>query len=187
MLPPTLLCTLESGSVRRRTQLLNKAVQASKQPHPASALPPLLPSCLALDRSLNRTHIHRLSHEVQQLQATLRVLRAPTSASERRESGFGLVQPGKDEFRVSNGIEILAEVSAALFTFATISLVPLTLILTEKSLHPLFRRTTAKNNSQKLDRHRRGGHVRFRRLSLLQPEKAETGIAWLARTPSHLK
>lgn len=67
-------------------------------------------------------HIHRLSHEAQQLQTALRVRRALTVDSEQLEPGSGQVQPGKDEFHVNNATEFLVEVSVAFFTPVTNSL-----------------------------------------------------------------
>eukprot|EP00903_Cladosiphon_okamuranus_P014747 g13665.t1 len=57
-----------------------------------------------------RVHIHRLSHEVQQLQTALGVLRAPAHKPEQLESGLAQVHEGKDEFQVNKGGEFLAEV-----------------------------------------------------------------------------
>lgn len=140
-----------SEPVRRRTQLRTYS-DIHPPPYAVPVLSPLSPPRLTLDVFLNRIHIHRLSHEVHQLQTTLRVLRTPARVSEQRESGLTQIHPGKNKFHVANnGIENLAEVSVAflhMYVHVTIS---------KKFLHnrrPLFfrRRTTkrAVNNSNAL-------------------------------------
>lgn len=70
-----------------------------------------LAPCLAVD-DMVRLHIRRLSIEVEQLQTTLKILRAPALVSEQRESDFEQCCPGEDEFRgVDHGAGTLADVS----------------------------------------------------------------------------
>lgn len=67
----------------------------------------------SLGRWLDRTNIHRLSHEVQHLQATLSSFRAPGLASdqEQRDSGFERGHLEGDEF---DGIDRAGQDSSSL-------------------------------------------------------------------------